>query len=112
MLTISLHGIQLHAKVGLYPEEKIKGNDFEIDVDVWANTEEGKPFPFYDYAHIHDIVVAVFKKEAELLEQLVQDIHSQLKMAFPEAEKIKVSVRKLRPPLAADVRYSQVCFEG
>ena len=112
MLTISLHGIQLHAKVGLYPEEKIKGNDFEIDVDVWANTEKGEPLPFYDYALIHDIVVAAFNIEAELLEELVQDIHSQLKMAFPEAEKIKVSVRKLRPPLAADVRYSQVCFEG
>jgi dihydroneopterin aldolase len=112
MLTISLHGIRLHANIGLYPEEKIKGNDFETDVDVWVNTEEGTPFPFYDYALIHDIVAAAFKQQAELLEQLVQTIHSNLKKQFPEATKIKVTVRKLQPPLASDVRYSQVSYEG
>ena len=111
MLTISLHGIQLHAKIGLYPEEKIKGNDFEVDVDVFVKTVEGKPFPFYDYAIIHGIVTDAFMNDVELLEQLVKTIHCNLKNTFKEAEKIKVTVRKMNPPLSSDVRYSQVSFE-
>lgn len=111
MLTISLHGIQLHANIGLYPEEKIKGNDFEIDVDVFVRTEDGMSFPFYDYALIHKIVAEAFKNEVEILEQLVSTILNNLKTTFPDAEKIKVTVRKMNPPLSSAVRYSQVSFE-
>ena len=35
MLTVSLHKIELHALVGLYEEEQIHGNNFEIDVDLF-----------------------------------------------------------------------------
>ena len=111
MLTVSLHGIRMHAPHGLYPEEHVLGNEFEIDVDVWvaANT---KPWPFVDYTMIHAIVTEVFNQPGQLLEGFVQNIHSALKEHVPIAEKIKVAVRKLHPPLTGTVKYSQVCFEG
>ena len=111
MLTVSLHGIRMHAPHGLYPEEHVLGNEFEIDVDVWvaANT---KPWPFVDYTMIHAIVTEVFNQPGQLLEGFVQNIHSALKEHVPITEKIKVAVRKLHPPLPGTVKYSQVCFEG
>lgn len=112
MLTISLHGIKLHAKVGLYAEEKVTGNDFEIDVDVFVPANSASAFPFVDYTIIYTIVRQAFEEEGELLETFVQLIHSKLTTQFPIAEKIRVAVRKLNPPLEGDVNYSQVCYEG
>ena len=110
MLTVSLHGIKIHAPIGLYPEEKITGNDFEIDVDVWL--PDAQPWPFADYTLIHKTVAEIFQQPAELLETVVFNIHSSIKAGIPFAEKIKVTVRKLNPPMKGNVAYSQVCYEA
>ena len=109
MLTVSLHGIKIHAPIGLYPEEKIIGNNFETDVDIWL--PDTLPWPFADYTLIHKTVAATFMEPAELLETLVYNIHNSLKEHFPFSEKIRVAVRKLNPPMSAEVAYSQVTYE-
>lgn len=112
MLTVSLHGITIVAPIGLYPEEKIHPNTFEVDVDVEVKTETDKPWPFVDYAQINDIVVNAFTPDIELLETLVANIHNHIKTQIADAMKVKVAVRKMAPPLQNNVRYSQVCYEG
>lgn len=112
MFTVSLHGIHVHAPHGLYPQEHILGNDFEIDVDVFANTTHAGEWPFIDYTVISQTVYAVFNQPGQLLETFVKNIHTSLKEQFPEAQKIRVAVRKLRPPMQGDVKYSQVVFEA
>ena len=112
MLTISVHGISLHAKVGLYPEEKITGNNFEIDVDVKVDTNKTENFPFIDYSIINEIVHDAFQNSGDLLEEFVKHIHQTIKSKFPEAILVKVIIRKLNPPMDGDVKYAQVCFEG
>ncbi len=112
MFTVSLHGIKIVAPIGMYADEKIHPNTFEIDVDVLVRTEEGKEWPFIDYAIINDIVSAVFTPDKEMLEELVREVHEKVKHAFTDADKIKVCVRKLHPPLSNSVNYSQVCWEN
>lgn len=112
MLTVSLRGIKLHSPHGLYPEELVLGNDFEIDVDIYLAVSNTKPWPFVDYALIHGIVVNVFNQQGQLLETFVQHIHSAIKMNVPDAEKVKVAIRKMHPPLQGDVNYAQVEYEG
>jgi 7,8-dihydroneopterin aldolase/epimerase/oxygenase len=109
MLTVSLHGILLHASVGLYPEEKIYGNDFETDVDIWL--PDAQPWPFADYTFIRNIVADVFSRPCDLIETCVAEIHLRLKNEFPMAGKIRVCVKKLRPPMPGQVAYSMVCYE-
>lgn len=111
MLSVSLHGIKIVAPIGMYAEEKVHPNTFEVDVDVWVRTEEGKEWPFIDYAIINDIVSAVFTPDKEMLEELVQQIHTSVQQEFAYAEKVRVCVRKLHPPLSNSVNYSQVCWE-
>ena len=109
MLTVSLHGIKLHALVGLYPEEQIFGNDFEIDVDVWL--PDAQPWFFADYTLIHNVVTEVFSQKEGLIETCVQKVYSSVKDLFPIAEKIRVTVKKLHPPMPGDVAFSMVCYE-
>jgi 7,8-dihydroneopterin aldolase/epimerase/oxygenase len=110
MLTVSVHGIKIHAPIGLYPDEKVIGNNFETDVDIWL--PDTRPWPFADYTLVQKIVAAAFEEKVELLEELVWNIHSSIKEQVPVAEKIKVTVRKLKPPMPGDVAYSQVCYEA
>lgn len=112
MFTVSVHGIQLHAKVGLYPEEKIKGNDFEIDVDVLLNINKVANIPFLDYTELQKAVTEAFKEEGELLEDFLKKIHQRIKKQWPEIEKLKITIRKMNPPIEGKVKYTQVCFEG
>jgi len=109
MLTVSLHKITIQAPIGLYAVEKVVGNTFETDVDIWL--PDALPWPFVDYAIIYDVVRDVFAQPAEILETLVYDIYTTLKEKVPAAEKIRVAVRKMNPPVAGAVAYSQVCFE-
>jgi 7,8-dihydroneopterin aldolase/epimerase/oxygenase len=111
MLTVSLHGINLHAKIGLYPEEKIKGNDFVVDVDVTVSVSPEEPLPFLDYVIIQALVGEAFQQQGELLETLVRDIHQLLRKEFPMAQKIRVSIKKLNPPMEGRVDYAMVCLE-
>ncbi len=110
MFTVSLHGIKIIAPHGLYPEEHILGNTFEIDVDVWLPSSE--PRPFADYTIIQKTVADIFQQPGQLLETFVMNIHSSLKEQFSFAEKIRVAVRKLNPPMAGEVAYAQVCYEN
>ena len=112
MLTVSLHGIRIHAPYGLYPQEHFIGNDFEVDVDLYLQTTEGAPWPFADYTLIHSIVNDVFQETFQLLETFVQQIYANLKLQMPPTEKIRVAVRKLHPPMPGDVAYSEVCYEA
>ena len=66
MLTVSLHGIKIHAPHGLYPEEHILGNSFVTDVDIWL--PDTLPWPFADYTLIQKTVSATFLQPGQLLE--------------------------------------------
>jgi dihydroneopterin aldolase len=112
MLTVSVHGIKLRAKVGLYPKEKIHGNDFEIDVDVMINTSAIQSLPMIDYVVINELVHEAFNTPTDLLETVITTIHQAIKKQFALAEKVRIAIRKLHPPMKGVVGYAQVCFEG
>jgi 7,8-dihydroneopterin aldolase/epimerase/oxygenase len=112
MLTVSLHGIRIYAPHGLYPQEHILGNAFEVDADVYIPVAKGEEWPFADYAIIHAAVAEIFNQPGHLLETFVKHIHAALKEKFPMAEKVRVAVRKLNPPMQGETAYSQVCYEA
>ena len=47
MLTVSLHGTKLYAPIGLYPEEHVLGNAFEVDVRLVLETDDGALIHMY-----------------------------------------------------------------
>lgn len=95
---------------GLYPEEHILGNTFEVDIDIWL--PDALPWPFADYTVINSIVTDIFQQPGQLLETFVYNIHTALKGHFTVAEKVRVAIKKLHPPMPGDVAYSKVCYEA
>jgi dihydroneopterin aldolase len=112
MLTVSLHKIRIHGKHGLYPEEAILGNWFEVDVDIDAPVDAGTEWPFIDYTAVNKTVHDIFIRPTQLLETLVRRIHEALKKISPQGAVITVAIRKMHPPMPGDVGYAQVRFEG
>ncbi len=110
MLTVSLHGIKIIAPHGLYPQEHILGNTFEVDVDV--RLPDAQPWPFADYTLIRKIVAETFNQPGQLLETFVVNIHTAIKSTLAEAMTVRVAVRKMRPPMPGDVAYAQVCYDA
>lgn len=112
MLTVSLHHIRIHGKHGLYPEEAILGNWFEVDVDIRAAVAADAEWPFIDYTEVNKTVHEVFVKPTRLLETLVRTIHAALKLLAPDGAVVTVAIRKMHPPMPGDVGYAQVRYEG
>ena len=110
MLIVSLHGIKINAPHGLYPQEHILGNEFEIDVDIYL--QDTQPWPFADYTLIQQIVSDIFQQPGQLLETFAYNIHAALKANFHQSRKIKVAVRKLHPPMPGNVAFAQVSYES
>lgn len=109
MLCVSLHGIKIIAPHGLYPQEHILGNIFETDVDIYL--PDTLPWPFADYTLIQKTVAHIFNQPGQLLETFVLNIHNALLDLFPMAERVRVAVKKLNPPMPGEVAYSMVCYE-
>lgn len=110
MLTISLHKVLLTAPIGIYPQEKILFNKFEIDIDVQAAQFSEKEF--IDYTIVHQIITNEFANNHSLLETLAIAIHKEVKKTYPFIHKIKISIRKLNPPMQGVIGAAQVCYEA
>lgn len=110
-LVVSLHRIRVHALIGMYEEEKILGNDFEVDVDVTLAVPAGSSLPFADYTRIHALVHEEMGRRAALLEEVIPLLHTALGEAFSGAQRIRIAIRKLHPPMSGEVGYAQVVFE-
>lgn len=113
MLTIALEHVHFRAFHGFYPEEQVIGNDFLVDVSVSiADTVQvGELSDTVNYQDLFDVVKTVMSVPQPLLEQVVADISSTIRERYPRVKRTIVTLRKLNPPMGADVRNSMVSLE-
>ncbi len=101
--TIELRGLRFFAGHGLYPEEALVGNEFEVDVSVVHQAPE-KTVSSIDqtvnYVEAFRIVQEEFSQRKELLETCAMQIADRLQEKFPRIEKLTISIRKLNPPIS------------
>ena len=113
MLTIALEQLKFRAFHGFYPEERIIGNDFILDVYVTiADTiPVDELSDTVNYQDIFTIVKAVMAVPQPLLEQVVASISHTIREKYPRVKKTVVTLRKMSPPMGAEVRNSLVSLE-
>ncbi len=113
MLTIALEHIRFRAFHGLYPEEQVIGNDFILDVYVTIadTTPVDDLSDTVNYQDIFTVVKAVMAVPQPLLEQVVEDISQTIRERYPRIKKTVVTLRKLNPPMGAEIRNSMVSLE-
>ena len=104
---IELRGLRVLGVHGALPEEQVRAQPFEVDVDVEADL--GAPGQSdalddtLDYGAVVEMVARVVTDERfALLERLAQRIADRV-LDDPRARSVTVAVRKLRPPVPVDL---------
>ena len=104
---IGLRGLKAVGRHGIAPGERDRPQPFEIDlnlyVDMSAAAKSDNIEDTVDYGPICEEVVAVVQNESfDLIEFLAERI-TQVALAHERVEKVTVSLRKLRPPVATQL---------
>jgi 7,8-dihydroneopterin aldolase/epimerase/oxygenase len=102
LLTISLNNVRFRAYHGLHPEERQKGNDFVVNMQVNYVPNAGIISSLedtIDYADLFVIINTTMQRPVDLLETLVQTIAHNVHQQFPQVNEVTVSVEKLNPPI-------------
>jgi dihydroneopterin aldolase len=102
LLTISLNNVRFRAYHGVHPEERQKGNDFVVNMQVDYVPQTGTIISLddtIDYAELFELVNDTMKQPVDLLETIAQTIATNVHKQFPQVKKITVSVEKLNPPI-------------
>lgn len=113
MDTLTLSGLQYHARHGVYEKERTEGNDFEVDLVFQAYLRnaglDDSLSETIDYEQAEKIVRRVMEgPSVHLIETLVAKIGGELFNRFKQVKNLEVRVRKLSPPLGTPSEYSQV----
>lgn len=102
MLSIHLYDVHFYAYHGLYTEEKLKGNQFIIDLEVKYHptvipiTSINQTI---DYTVLYALLQQRMSVATPLLETLIMDISRQILDQFKQVEEVNISIKKLHPPI-------------
>lgn len=101
MLTIHLQQLKFFAYHGLYEEEKIAGNNFEMDIAIEMPEQENISAieQTLDYTKVYEIVRTRMSVPTPLLETLAQETAELIYLADNRIKSISLSVKKLSPPI-------------
>jgi dihydroneopterin aldolase len=112
MITIAIQGAEFFAYHGFYPEEQKLGTKFIVDVEVSfmpaGNIKEDKISNTVDYEKVYNIVCDEMKNTRKLIETVAQSIADGVKEKYNFVDKIRVSIRKVNPPLDGKVDFSSI----
>jgi dihydroneopterin aldolase len=114
MISICLQNLQFKAFHGLYAEEKVLGNVFEVNLTVKYQPEI---LPItninqtINYQNLFEIVERRMNVATELLETLVTLISDDIATAFPFIKNIEISITKKNPPISKFNGSVAVSFE-
>lgn len=101
---IILKGLAFYGYHGLFQEERVLGQRFIVDLDLYVPLERaGRSDRMEDsvhYGEVFNVVKQVVEGEPHnLLESVSETIASELLEAFPEIEKCRVRFEKPNPPI-------------
>ena len=88
---------------GVYPEEKVLGNRFTLDLELHTNFDEAMRTDrlegTVDYAHLYQLVKSRMENRVQLLEHLGYGIIQDIRFAYPQASQIRITLKKHQPAI-------------
>ena len=118
LITIRLEDLQFYSFHGLYPEEKITGGNFIVNLAASFALETGKDSiepisainQTVNYASIYEVVSRIMMVPHELLETVAMEIASVIQKGHPELSSIEVIITKCKPPIPGMTGSSSVQY--
>lgn len=105
---ISIEGLGIRANHGVFPQETLVGNVFEVSlrlsyppaIEAMADDDLGHSL---NYAEVIEIVKREMAMPSKLLEHVVGRIRAAILEAYPAIDGGEITVRKLTPPVSAQL---------
>lgn len=116
MDTINIKSLSFHGKHGFYDEERVAGNEFEVDVSAKGSfkqsIENDDLSVTFNYEMAESVARDVFAGPPEkLIEKLCFNIGEQIFKKAGNVAGLTVTVRKLNPPLKTPAAYAEISME-
>ena len=112
MGVITLEGLTFFAYHGHYPEEREKGNEFNVDVTLevdFPKAAETDDLQFtIDYQDVYKIVTEEMETPSKLLEHVAYRILQKIHLAFPQVHAAGITVAKRNPPIGGPCHQAKV----
>jgi dihydroneopterin aldolase len=108
---VSLEAIRFFAFHGFYSEEQVLGTEFILDIDAILEVfDDGKDelANTVNYVRLFEIASEEMKITRKLIETVAHSILERIRHEFLTVQLIRVSIRKMNPPLGAEVRNSAI----
>lgn len=101
MHIIHLHQLHFFAYHGVYEEEKIIGNNFEVNADISFNVQTPitNLSQTINYATIYEVIKKRMTIPTALLETLTEDMAHQIQLLDKRIQHISITIKKLNPPI-------------
>ena len=101
MFSIHLQNLQFFAYHGCHEEERILGNEFEVNADISIEGTQAiqQLDQTIDYATVFRIIKERMAIPVALLETLIADMAADIHAEFPSARSINISIIKKHPPI-------------
>lgn len=101
MITIHLHNLKFYSFHGLHEEERVLGNEYEVNADVQFY-EEGKIDALdqtINYTDVFEIIKKRMHIPTPLLETVIMDIGIAISEQYNFIRFINISLKKIHPPI-------------
>lgn len=101
MITIHLYNLKFYAFHGVHEEERLMGNDYEVNVDVEFHeiAEINSLSETINYVSIFEIIKKRMSIPTSLLESIVMDIGNEIHDKYNYVRSIHISLKKINPPI-------------
>lgn len=113
--TIEINGLRLFARHGVYEDERLNGNTFEISIHLKYPIAEAMESDCLEqtlnYAEAVEIIRLEMEKPSQLLEHVVGRIKSALLASYPDIYGGMIHLTKLNPPIPAEMQGVAVKIE-
>jgi dihydroneopterin aldolase len=103
MFTIHLNNLRFFSFHGLYEEERILGNEYEINAALTLTAKEQVTAlsQTVDYVKVYDIIQQRMKIPTALLETIAQELAQLIYDADKRIISIHIDIKKLYPPISS-----------
>lgn len=110
MYTVRLNQIKYHVNLGLYEQEKLVDNTFELSVEVSLDkslSKNNQLEDLIDYVFLKDVCDQYMSMQFSLLEDVLAHIRDAVQEKYSNA-KGYISIKKCPPPFGGNVQSAEV----
>ncbi len=102
MITIHLYNLKFYSYHGVQEEEKLLGNEYEVNAEVQFHEEHeiiNSLSQTINYVEIFEIIKERMLIPSKLLETVVMDIGNTIHEKYDYVRRINISLKKTHPPI-------------